>query len=276
MLKHTRPFKSIIVQRHDVIIYEKQNIKYHLIGTNHASKQSMKAIKELISRIDPDVVTVELCLERLQNANILVNGREFEKKYQDLLRIPANIRRKAVGELSRLLMAYQALKNSTLKRSRTSRYRVRPIHLDDLIVAGDIFTPFGDFTWTLEPNSENCLSSTETSYKIVLADMPISETYSKLVQALSDEEKSIVRSYKQHFVEEFTKNPRGIMGNMWYSNKNIRKIVLDERDQYLANSIVEAATMFADWDKERIKVVAVVGRRHVDGISSAWKSQRNS
>lgn len=270
---HDRVFKSIIIERQTVTVYEKPHRKIFLLGTNHLDAKSARAIKKLIAFADPDVVAVELCLERLKSANIFGDRRTYEEKYRDLINIPMKLRRKATSEMTRLLYAHKALQSSQESQSRSMRhYKVKPIDIDGLTIAGDVFMPFRDYVWTLEPN-KICLSCREVTYKILLADVPISETCSKLAHVFSSEEKKMIRKYRENFVDMFSKNNGSLMGRIWHKNDRIKKIMIDERNERLSESILNASQVIKNHNKRQIKVVAIVGHRHVDGILQKWKSK---
>lgn len=274
--QHHPLFKCIIIQRQDVFVYETRNHKIYLLGTNHTSEQSVKAIQTLITWVQPQIVAVELCHERLENANLFKDRENYEKKYRDLVHVPRHIRQKAVGEITRLILAYQALQRKATSRKLVSKskYKVKPIHIDEnLTIAGDVFSPFKNFTWHLHTKGLNYLSSPEASYKIILADRPISVTYAKLAEALNDEEKMVIRTYKKDFLGMFFENQDGIMKQIWKRNEDIKKIMVQERDECLAESILRAAELPKKWGVRFSRVVAIVGRTHIDGILAEWISQ---
>lgn len=280
------------------VVYIANTTIIYLLGTNHISEYSARIARKLILNVDPDVVTVELCRSRLEDANRFGGDPNFGKRYQLLEQIPKYWRKKAAAEMIRLRLMTMAMEycekfpgarrsaaakatSSSTTEHRLSRftlkwrgYRVQPVQVCEMRIAGDIFAPFRDKTWHLQSNQSNVLYSSKVRYKIVMADLPIERTYARLVSVLGDDEKRTIRQYEHNFVELFLKNKTGIMGRIWRTNSAIADVVIGERNRYLAYETLKA-TQAAPTTRDTAKpvqVVGLVGRRHVDGIIKLWKS----
>nr|WP_238699507.1 TraB/GumN family protein [Enterococcus faecalis] len=50
------------------------NKTYYLVGTSHISENSVKLVKEVIERVQPDTVSIELDKKDMKNTLTLTNG----------------------------------------------------------------------------------------------------------------------------------------------------------------------------------------------------------
>lgn len=50
------------------------NKTYYLVGTSHISENSVKLVKEVIKRVQPDTVSIELDKKDMKNTLTLTNG----------------------------------------------------------------------------------------------------------------------------------------------------------------------------------------------------------
>lgn len=280
----------------------------YLLGTNHVSAYSARIVRKLIARVEPDIVAIELCWRRLEEANRFGGDPNFGNRYRDLEHIPKYWRKRAAAELMRLRLVTTAMDycRSNARLHQTSKapanqrlspgtgvnpeapwltklpqthhtlkwrgYRVRPARVEDVYIAADIFAPFQRRTWFLESNRSNVLHCPEVRYKIVMVDLPIERTYIRLMAALADKEKEVIRQYEGNFVQAFLENRTGIMGRIWQANPRIVEVMVEERNRYLAYGLLRAASAAGVHDGRKVRVVGLVGRRHVDGIMEIWKS----
>lgn len=288
------------------IVHIDDTASVYLLGTNHVSEFSARNARKLIRQVNPDVVAVELCRRRLEDANQFGGDPNFDKRYQELERIPKHWRKRAAAEMIRLRLTTMAMEHykqlspaarrsakgvqrssSTVEelvqqqrfssfRLKRRGYLIRPVRVREVCIAGDIFAPFQDQVWYLESNRSNVLYSPQVSYKIVMTDLPIERTYARLMSALRKEEKRMIRQYENSFVKSFLKDKTGIMGRIWRSNAKISDVMIGERNRYLAYGLLkamQAAPKTCD-SQRTVQVVGLVGRRHVNGIIKIWKSDR--
>lgn len=206
-----------------------------LIGTAHVSRTSAELVKQVIETEQPDAVCVELDQQRYES---IMQGSKY--KDTDIFKI--------IREKKTTLMLINLALASFQKR---------------------IGKQFG-----IEPGAEmvqGIKSAEEVGATLVLADRNIQVTFSRiwgsvgfwgkaklmtqmLWSILSSEEiteeeleKMKSRDMLDSMLEEFTENA-----------PQLKKPLIDERDQYLAQKIKEAPGS---------KVVAVLGAAHVPGIT---------
>lgn len=298
--KRCLTINTVLVSRENVHVLQHPKVEIYLLGTNHLSRLSAVAARSLIQHVDPHVVATELCLRRLKMANTYdpqkTDIMSFREQYQLLVHIPKHRRRRAAIELQRVRLIYQAIEYAKRIRSedaagnggidistddsfvhrdcvsKNSRcYKVSPVEVEDTVIGADVFAPFGNLTWQLESmGAMKVLSNLQTKYKILLIDKPIEETYLKIASALSDEEMAIVQQYIRNFIELFESNRTGIMTQMWRANTKIAQAEMDERNRYMAFALLRASRLRT---KKPVRVVAIVGRRHVAGIVEIWHSE---
>jgi pheromone shutdown-related protein TraB len=206
-----------------------------LVGTAHVSRTSAELVKQVIETERPDAVCIELDQQRYES---IMQGSKY--KDTDIFKI--------IREKKTTLMLINLALASFQKR---------------------IGKQFG-----IEPGAEmvqGIRSAEEVGAKLVLADRNIQVTFSRiwgsvgfwgkaklltqiLWSILSSEEiteeeleKMKTRDMLDSMLEEFTENA-----------PQLKKPLIDERDQYLAQNIKEAPGN---------KVVAVLGAAHVPGIT---------
>lgn len=282
---------TLKLDHHNVEIqfFKHPKIEIYLLGTNHLAELSVEAVHILISRVKPHVVGTELCLRRLEMANDLSDAVGIRDQYQQLVRIPKRRRRKAAIELQRVRLACQALeyvrrdKREYVNENKRG-YRVRPIIIEDLAIGGDMFAPFQNLTWRLESREPTVLVNAFKQYKILLIDRPLEETYLRVASALTDRELEIINHYKDDFINLFLQSEpaaAGIMMNIWRTNRKLMKIEMKERDKYLAWSLLRALDVPVKDTKtirprptEPVRIVGLVGQRHVPGIMQILRSNK--
>lgn len=214
-----------------------------LIGTAHVSKKSAEEVKEVIEAEQPDTVCVELDEQRYQS---IMEGNQW--KEMDIFKV--------IKEKKATLLLMNLVISSFQKR---------------------VAKQFG-----IKPGQEmiqGIESAKETGAELVLADRNIQVTFARiwgnvgfwgktqlLMQIvgsifskddISEEEleklksKDMLNSMLNEFTEHFPK---------------LKKPLIDERDQYLAQKIKEAPGE---------KIVAVVGAAHVPGITNEIQKDHN-
>lgn len=210
-----------------------------LIGTAHVSKESADLVGRVIEEEKPDTVCVELCESRYQSIT-------QKKKWQDTELIKAIKEKKAFVLLSNLMLAYFQKKIGqklgikpgeeiirAIKAAEDARAR---IHLADR----DIRTTLSR-TWRY--------MGLWTKIKL----------FTQLVISAGEFDsinKDDIEKMKREDVLEM------LLSEIGETFPEIRRILIDERDQYLAYRIRTAPGK---------KIVAVVGAGHVPGIQRYWK-----
>nr|WP_088007307.1 TraB/GumN family protein [Indiicoccus explosivorum] len=223
------------MKEENVVRLEAEGKEIILIGTAHVSKRSAEQVKEVIEREQPDSVCIELDEQRYQSVTDKNKWKET-----DIFKII----REGKASLLLINLAVSSFQNRLAKQ-------------------------FG-----IEPGQEmiqGIESAKETGAELVLADRNIQITFSRIwgnmglwgkSQLLTSVFYSIFS--KEEISEEELEKMKSqdtlnaVLAEMTDSFPKLKKPLIDERDQYLAQKIKNAP---GD------KVVAVLGAAHVPGIS---------
>ena len=211
-----------------------------LIGTAHVSKESVKLVEQVIDAEKPDTVCVELCQSRFQ---AFKQGATWQET--DIIKVIRE--KKAFILLSNLILA-------SFQRRIADKLDIRPGQ--EMLQA--------------------IQSAEEIDANVHLADRDIRITMSRtwrvmglwrklklifqLILSLGeidDIKKEDIEKLKQQDVLDT------VLSEVGKVHPEIRKTLIDERDQYLAEKIRTAPGK---------KIVAVVGAGHVPGIKTHWDS----
>ena len=205
-----------------------------LVGTAHISQQSADLVREVIEAEQPDTVCVELDSQRYK---ALVE----RKKWQDL-DLKTVIRKKQLSTLlaNLILGAYQKKLGDKLgvmpgaellEATKVAQEKEIPIALCDR-----------DIRITLR----RAWNSMSFWNKMMLMSSGLAGIFDK--QELSEEKLQEIR--QKDVLSE-------LMKELGEAMPALKRVLIDERDHYLAQKILEA---------EGRKIVAVVGAGHVSGI----------
>ena len=212
-----------------------------LVGTAHVSKESADLVSQVIEETKPDTVCVELCQSRYDS---LTQKKKWENT--DLLKVIKE--KKAFLLLSNLLLA-------SFQRKIGQKLGIRPG--EEILQA---------------------IRSAEAAGAVVhLADRDIRITLSrtwrlmsfwKKVRLLTEVLSSVweVDEITQEQIEEMKKKDvlDALLSEIGEVLPEVRRILIDERDQYLSTKIRHAPGN---------RIVAVVGAGHVPGILSSWNQE---
>lgn len=212
-----------------------------IIGTAHVSKESAEEVKRVIEEKRPDAVAVELCPRRYR---ALIEGYREEIPLTDLIK---------KGET--FLLLFQIVL-SHFQRKIAKEYGVRvgeemiaaiekarEIGADVLLIDRDIAITFKRF-W-------QSLSFIE---KLKLL-------YHLLKDLFSKEEIDVKEILREDILDRIVREFRSIA-------PNAAKVLIDERDKYMAMKLIEAMQRYD-------KIVAVVGAGHKRGIERFLKELSN-
>lgn len=214
-----------------------------LVGTAHVSRQSAEQVKEIIELEKPDSVCVELDEQRYQS---IVDDKKWRE--MDIFKVIKE--KKATLLLMNLLI-------SSFQKRMAKQFGIKPGQ--EMI--------------------QGIESAKEVNATLVLADRNIQVTFARIwheigffgkaklmleiilgifnKESISEEELEKLKSKDMlnGMLNEFTENfPK------------LKRPLIDERDQYLAQKIKEAP---GD------KVIAVLGAAHVPGITKELNSEQN-
>ena len=212
--------------------------KITLIGTAHVSRHSAELVTRTIEEKRPDTVCVELCNTRLAAIQDADRWRNM-----DIVKI---IKEK------KALMLFMNLLLSSFQKKIADKFDIKPGQ--EMI------------------NAVN--GATKAGAKIVPADREIQTTLSRVWRGMGFWEKckltfSMVFSFGQsdEIQEEDIEKMKqedvleSLLAEVGKSLPILKNILIDERDQYLADKIRNAPGN---------KIVAVVGAGHVPGIQKYW------
>ena len=210
-----------------------------LIGTAHVSRESADLVGEVIEEEKPDTVCVELCQSRYQSIT-----QKNRWQNSDLIKVIKE--KKAFLLLSNLMLAYFQKKigqklgikpgEEIMRAIQAAKVVGAPIHLADR----DIRTTLAR-TWHL--------MGLWTKIKLLAQ-------FLSSVGELGDIKEEDIEKMKRKDVLET------LLSEIGESFPEIRRILIDERDQYLAHKIRNAPGK---------RIVAVVGAGHVPGVQRYWE-----
>jgi len=212
-----------------------------LLGTAHVSKESADLVANVIEQERPDTVCIELCDSRYQSMT-------KKNQWQDTDLVKVIKEKKAFLLLSNLLLAHFQKKighrlgvkpgEEMMQAIRSAEAIHAHVHLADR----DIRTTLSR-TWRLM----GFWTKVKLAAQLIVS---FGET-DKL-------EKEDIEKMKQEDVLET------LLSEIGKTLPELRHILIDERDQYLAHRIRTAPGK---------KIVAVVGAGHVPGIQRRWQEQ---
>jgi pheromone shutdown-related protein TraB len=216
-----------------------QDKKVILIGTAHISKESAELVKRVIEEERPDTVCVELCQSRYESMT-------QRKAWQDTDLLKVIKERKAFLLLSNLMLASFQKRigqklgikpgQEILQALETAEEVGAGIHLSDREIRITLAR-----TWRLMG---------------LWTKMKLFGEFLTSVGELEELTEEDIEKLKERDVLE------ALLEEIGESLPEVRRILIDERDQYLAYKIRTAPGK---------RVVAVVGAGHVPGIQQYWE-----
>lgn len=217
--------------------------EYILIGTAHVSKHSAEQVKEVIEAEKPDAVCVELDKQRYKS---IKDGNKW--KEMDIIQV---IKEKKAS----LLLMNLAI--SSFQNRMANQFGIK---------AG-------------QEMIQGIESAKETGATLVLADRNIQITFARIWGGIGLKGKALLLSQvvagifsKESITEEELEKMKSqdtlqaILNEFTETFPRLKKPLIDERDQYLAQKIKEAPGE---------KIVAVLGAAHVPGIKEEIKKEQD-
>ncbi len=209
-----------------------------LLGTAHVSRESTQRVQEVISETRPETVCIELCESRYKSMT-------QKNRWQDTDLLKVIREKKAFLLLSNLMLAYFQKKIGEKLGIKPGAEILQAISSAEAVGAR-IHLADRDIRTTLSRAWR--LMGIWTKLKVLF----------QLTTSIGDlgeiTEKEIEEMKKKDVLE-------ALLSEMGQSLPEIRRILIDERDQYLAYRIRNAPGN---------RIVAVVGAGHVPGIESHW------
>ncbi|WP_117168189.1 TraB/GumN family protein [Paraliobacillus sediminis] len=222
---------------------EQDGKEFILIGTAHVSKNSAEQVKEVIAAEQPDAVCIELDKQRYQS---IMDGNKW--KEMDIFKV---IKEKKAS----LLLMNLAI--SSFQKRMAKQFGIE---------AG-------------QEMIQGIESAKETGAKLVLADRNIQITFARIWSGVGFKGKMMLLTQvvagifsKESITEEDLEKMKSqdsinaVLSEFTESFPKLKKPLIDERDQYLAQKIKNAPGN---------KIVAVLGAAHIPGIKEEIKKEHD-
>jgi len=205
-----------------------------LVGTAHVSRESAEQVARVIAAERPDTVCVELCPARHQSIRQSAQWREM-----DIIKVIKD--KKAFLLLANLLMAAFQKKVGQKLGVRPGEEMIRALDSAEAIGA-EVCLADRDITVTLSRTwrSTSFWNKIKLFFQLMLS-----------IGGVGDIDEADIEQMKQEDILQ------SLLSELEKAHPSIRQILIDERDQYLAQKIRNA---------NGGKIVAVVGAGHVPGI----------
>ena len=210
-----------------------------LVGTAHISRESAELVKRAIAEESPDTVCVELCRSRYESMT-------QRKAWQDTDLIKAIKEKKAFLLLSNLMLASFQKKIGQKLGIKPGQEMLQALETAEAVGA-DIILADREIRVTLARTWR--LMGLWTKVKL------FAEFLSSVGNLEEIKEEDIEKLKEQDVLE-------ALLAEIGESLPELRRILIDERDRYLAYKIRTAPGE---------KIVAVVGAGHVPGIQQYWE-----
>ncbi len=209
-----------------------------LLGTAHVSRESVQMVQQVISDEKPDTVCVELC-----EARYLSIQHKDRWQNTDIVKVIKD--KKSFLLLANLLLA-------SFQKRIAKKLDVKPGA--EMIAAIETAETVGAAIHLADRDIRTTLARTWRSMGMwskikLMAQLIVS------FGEIDDIQEADVERMKQTDVLET------LLSEIGQSHPELKRILIDERDQYLAEKIRQAPGK---------KIVAVVGAGHVQGISNNW------
>ena len=214
-----------------------------LVGTAHISRESEQQVGQIIQAEKPDTVCVELCQSRYQSMR-------QKERWQETDIVKVIKEKKTFLLLSNLLLASFQKRIAKKLDIKPGAEMLKAIETADEVGA-EIYLADRDIRTTLARTwrAMGLWSKVKLMFQIILS---LGE-----VEEIKEED---IEKMKQEDVLE------SLLAEVGKSLPILRDILIDERDQYLAEKIKNAPGQ---------KIVAIVGAGHVQGIKKYWDTDIN-
>lgn len=211
-----------------------------LLGTAHVSKESVQLVNNVIEEKKPDTVCVELCQSRYHSI-------KQKERWQDTDIVKVIKEKKSFLLLSNLLLA-------SFQKRIAKKFDIKPGQ--EMIQAIETAEVIGAKIHLVDRDIRTTLSRTWRAMGLwgkvkLLFQLILS------VGEVEDLKEEDVEKMKQEDVLQT------LLVEVGKSLPVLKEILIDERDQYLAQKIRNAPGE---------KIVAVVGAGHIQGIKTYWNA----
>ena len=214
--------------------------EFILLGTAHVSKESAQLVQKVIDQERPDTVCVELCQSRYQSI-------QQKDRWQDTDIVKVIKEKKSFLLLSNLLLA-------SFQRRIAKQFDIKPGQ--EMITAIETAETVGAQVHLADRDIRTTLSRTWRVMGFWGKIKLMFQLMLSLGQLDEIKEEDIEKMKQQDVLET-------LLSEVGKSLPALKTILIDERDQYLAEKIRKAPGN---------KVVAIVGAGHIPGIKKSWNT----
>jgi pheromone shutdown-related protein TraB len=211
-----------------------------LIGTAHVSQESAQLVEEVIEAEKPETVSVELCRARYESLT-------QKSRWQDTDLLKVIREKKAFLLLSNLML-------TSFQRRLGRKLGVKPG--EEILRAVQAAERAGAAVHLADRDIRTTLSRTWRLMKMWTKVKLFSQLIGSLFEMEDITAEQIEEMKKKDVLET-------LLSEIGATLPEVRRILIDERDQYLAFKIRTAPGK---------KIVAVVGAGHVPGIQTYWSA----
>ena len=229
-----------MANNHNITHLKFNEKEFILVGTAHVSKESARLAKSVIEEEKPDTVCVELCQSRFQ-------AIQQKDRWQDTDIIKVIKEKKSFLLLSNLLLA-------SFQKRIAKQFDVKPG--EEMITAINTAASTGAQIHLADRDIRTTLSRTWRIMGFWSKIKLVFQLMLSLGQLDEIKEEDIEKMKQQDVLET-------LLAEVGKSLPALKSILIDERDQYLAEKIRTAPGN---------KIVAVVGAGHIPGIQKYWDS----
>lgn len=212
--------------------------RIQLIGTAHVSRQSVELVQEVIESQKPDTVCVELCPSRFQTLS-----QQDQWQNMDIIKVIKE--KKTFLLLSNLILA-------AFQKRIAAKLDIRPGQ--EMIQAIDSAKSIDAHIHLADRDVRTTLARTWHQMNWWSRIKLLIELIFSFGEVEQISEEDVERIKQQDMLD-------AVLDEVGRSMPSIRKTLIDERDQYLAEKIRTAPGQ---------NIVAVVGAGHVPGIKKYW------
>lgn len=217
-----------------VHLVEIDDKKIYFVGTAHVSRQSAELVRSVIEREQPETVCVELCASRYQSIR-------KKDQWQNMNIV------KVIKEKKTFLLLANLMLSSFQKRIG-EKFNIKPG--EEMIQAMDAAEAAGAELCLADRDITVTLSRTWRSTGFFARMKLLFQLVLSLGRVDEIEEKDIEQMKREDILQS-------VLSEVEKTHPSLRRILIDERDQYLAHKVRHAPGK---------KIVAVVGAGHVPGI----------
>ncbi len=228
----------------DVRILISKNVIVYVLGTNHANTQCKDDVVEIIKKVKPKTVLVELCSLRAcscpkHRSNAFQSTPKFTFRY--LRTIITQL-----GFLPAMIFFTDVFREHLVSESSLLHYG-------------------GEFIAAMATaqSLKNC--------RIILADRPIEITVKRQASAMGNW-RGLRVTLQVTLALMFKRKMKELMlsaNRLVFDDPKTYEVLVFERDLYLTYSIQEAAKEF-ETTANLARIVAVIGQGHMQGIQTYW------